>query len=231
MLSLQKGFTLIELLSVLGIVSILSAVAYPQYQMYIRKGRQLEAKTNLGVVYQKQLTYLSSELKFSPSLKTIGAVPKGKIRYNIGTDWDVVRGTPEYKESILSRGRGDETTTLCPLHTDQRGRNVPTYECYLDPHPEGGSGRYCQGYQLTNTRYKMNRMLRGQGVLAQSEYLGGVPGAPDPDNPNTNRGFSVTGGKFQYYAVGCTGLRHDMRIMDIWMMDHRKNLKNVKKDF
>ena len=87
MLIFKKGMTAIELLIIVALVSILSALSYQQYTQYIRMGRQLEAKSNLSVIYQKQLTYFSAELKFSESLKTIGAVPKGRIRYNIGTDW------------------------------------------------------------------------------------------------------------------------------------------------
>jgi prepilin-type N-terminal cleavage/methylation domain-containing protein len=38
----QKGFTLIELMVVVAIVAILAAIAVPQYQDYIARGRIAE---------------------------------------------------------------------------------------------------------------------------------------------------------------------------------------------
>lgn len=43
----HKGFTLIELMIVVAIVGILSAVAYPSYTEYIRRGHRAEARAGL----------------------------------------------------------------------------------------------------------------------------------------------------------------------------------------
>lgn len=42
-----KGFTLIEVMVVVVIVGILAAIAYPNYQEYIQRGRRAEARTGL----------------------------------------------------------------------------------------------------------------------------------------------------------------------------------------
>ncbi|WP_422847353.1 type IV pilin protein [Acidovorax sp. M14] len=42
-----RGFTLIELMIVVAVVSILSAVAYPSYQEYVRRGHRAEARAGL----------------------------------------------------------------------------------------------------------------------------------------------------------------------------------------
>ncbi|WP_116750116.1 type IV pilin protein [Acidovorax sp. 99] len=42
-----QGFTLIELMIVVAIVAILSAVAYPSYQEYVRRGHRAEARAGL----------------------------------------------------------------------------------------------------------------------------------------------------------------------------------------
>ena len=43
----QKGFTLIELMIVVAIVGILSAIAYPSYAEYIRRGHRADARAGL----------------------------------------------------------------------------------------------------------------------------------------------------------------------------------------
>lgn len=43
----QRGFTLIELMIVVAVVGILSAIAYPSYAEYIRRGHRAEARAGL----------------------------------------------------------------------------------------------------------------------------------------------------------------------------------------
>ncbi|MBA4111283.1 MAG: pilus assembly protein PilE [Leptothrix sp. (in: Bacteria)] len=50
---LVRGFTLIELMIVVAIVGILSAVAYPAYTDYIRRGNLTEAFTTLSSMQVK----------------------------------------------------------------------------------------------------------------------------------------------------------------------------------
>lgn len=45
--SRQRGFTLIEVMIVVAIVGILSAIAYPSYAEYIRRGHRAEARAGL----------------------------------------------------------------------------------------------------------------------------------------------------------------------------------------
>jgi len=42
--SIQQGFTLIELMIVVAILGILSAIAYPSYQAYMKDGRRAEVQ-------------------------------------------------------------------------------------------------------------------------------------------------------------------------------------------
>lgn len=43
----QKGFTLIELMIVVAVVGILSAIAYPSYTEYVRRGHRADARAGL----------------------------------------------------------------------------------------------------------------------------------------------------------------------------------------
>lgn len=43
----HKGFTLIELMIVVAVVGILTAVAYPSYAEYVRRGHRADAKAGL----------------------------------------------------------------------------------------------------------------------------------------------------------------------------------------
>lgn len=43
----QKGFTLIEMMIVVAVIGILSAIAYPSYTEYVRRGHRAEARAGL----------------------------------------------------------------------------------------------------------------------------------------------------------------------------------------
>lgn len=70
----HRGFTLIEVLVTVVIVAILAAIALPNFQSSIRKGRRSDAFTALSAVQQAQERWRGNNASYTSDLS---AVPVG----------------------------------------------------------------------------------------------------------------------------------------------------------
>ena len=61
---LNKGFTLVELLVVIAIIGILSAIAIPGYNDYMRKTYRAEAKGVMSDIAQKEERYFTANAAY-----------------------------------------------------------------------------------------------------------------------------------------------------------------------
>jgi len=68
----QKGFTLIEIMIVVAILGILSAIALPSYQEYVKKSRRTDAKVTLLRIAQLQESFFAQKLSYAKNLSQLG---------------------------------------------------------------------------------------------------------------------------------------------------------------
>ena len=78
----RAGFTLIELMIVIAILSILAAIAIPNYYSYTCKAKQGEAKDFLGVMGRCEEAYFIEYNTYSTSKESIGFETRGKPHYS-----------------------------------------------------------------------------------------------------------------------------------------------------
>lgn len=83
----QKGFSLVELMVVVAIIGILATIGIPQYQKFMAKARQSEAKTHLNGIYQGESSFFTEYNMYTTNMQAIGAGAVGVgLRYNAGFD-------------------------------------------------------------------------------------------------------------------------------------------------
>lgn len=81
----QKGFSLVELMVVVAIIGVLAVIGIPQYQKFMSKARQAEAKAHLNGIFQGEASFFTEYNAYTTSLTAIGAGAVGVgLRYNAG---------------------------------------------------------------------------------------------------------------------------------------------------
>mgnify|MGYP001324517829 CR=1 FL=1 len=81
----RNGFSLVELMVVVAIIGILAVIGIPQYQKFMAKARQAEAKTHLNSIFQGETSYFTEHGTYTGNMATIGAGAVGQnLRYNAG---------------------------------------------------------------------------------------------------------------------------------------------------
>ncbi len=80
----NKGFSLIELMIVVAIIGILASVAVPNFQKFMAKSKQGEAKSSLSALFTAQKTFFGEWNMYFGDFRDIGYAPEGDLRYRVG---------------------------------------------------------------------------------------------------------------------------------------------------
>ncbi|EPX64783.1 type IV pilus subunit [Cystobacter fuscus DSM 2262] len=77
----HRGFSIIEFLIVVALLSILAAVALPNFNRFQTNARQGEAKANLKSWFSAQRAYHQENSNYSENVQTVGFLPERGNRY------------------------------------------------------------------------------------------------------------------------------------------------------
>jgi type IV pilus assembly protein PilE len=68
----HSGFTLMELMIVVAIIGIISAIAFPSYNSYMKKSRRADAKVGLSKLADKQERFYLQENIYATTTAALG---------------------------------------------------------------------------------------------------------------------------------------------------------------
>lgn len=141
--SAQRGFTLIELMVTFLIISVLAAIAYPQYQEHVRKARRAEVATALIEGAQRLERYYSAHASYKDGDNLAAVFPTqvpqsgdaDSVYYEIAPTGDVEDG----KYSLMATAKGVMQDDKCgnfvitqsgKHELDSAGTGVTVADCW-----------------------------------------------------------------------------------------------------
>ena len=177
----SRGFTLIEVISVALMMTIIGGISVASLKKTQIRNRKLEAKTELGFIYQAQRTYLlKNRESLNDGIQEI-VFPKGTKRYNVGF------------VNIHNPRSSRQAHNYMELCDDKNGEKI-----------DGNLGSYNYGGdpdKPTNKRADDGcKFIENKAdIEAHVDKLQMPPGAHCPDKEETDETLRY---KFTAYAVG-----------------------------
>ena len=120
------GFSLIELMIVVAIISILSAVAYPSYQEYVRRGARAEARAAMMKMAQYQERNFSDRGAYAAVTSSTTTEPWVSLNYSGSTaatkKYDITVAVSGNTYTITATAASPFADTACsPLTLTETG--------------------------------------------------------------------------------------------------------------
>ena len=112
-----RGFTLIEVMITVAVIAVLSALAYPAYTDYIRRGKRATAQAVLLELAGKQQTYLLDRRADATAVGDLGFTAPNEIRNDYSFE---IVGVDNAAAPPLF------TVRAAPLSDAQKAKSEPT---------------------------------------------------------------------------------------------------------
>lgn len=111
----NQGFSLIELMIAVVIVAILSAIAFPAYQQYIRRGARAEAQSFMMDIAARQGQFLIDNRAYAASLAALNITTPSSVaaKYSVA----IATGATPPTFTITTTPTGSQASDNCGVLT------------------------------------------------------------------------------------------------------------------
>jgi type IV pilus assembly protein PilE len=122
----ERGVTLVELMTVIAIVGILGAIAYPSYIRNMVKSRRASAQTHLMDIAQQQQQYLLDARAYASSLTALNISTPGNVSTYYSVTLSATAGPPPSFTITATPLTGSSQASDGPLTINSSGAKTPS---------------------------------------------------------------------------------------------------------